>query len=151
VVCPTIGSLSVPFRPFHQEAASGVSTRAGATTRYPWGDDPAGACKFANLQDRAGARRFREFNVPVPCDDGFALVAPVASLQPNALGFFDLVGNLEEWCRTAPDSSADHELTGGSWVADADGAARTHRASLDRHARRDFLGFRPALSVGTAP
>jgi len=32
--------------------------------------------------------------VPVPCDDGFAVIAPVGSFAPNAAGFFDLVGNV---------------------------------------------------------
>lgn len=123
------------------------AARAGATTRFPWGDEPNGACRSANLQDQAGVRRFPDFNVPLACDDGFALVAPVASLLANALGFFDMIGNVEEWCAAAPGTGAGFELVGGSWVADADGAALSHRASLDRHARRDFIGFRPALSI----
>lgn len=124
------------------------AARAGSTTRFPWGDDPAMACRHANLQDRAGARRFPEFNVPLPCDDGFALVAPVASLEPNAWGFFDLIGNVEEWCVANARAAEPYALTGGSWVSDADGAAVDHRASLSRNARRDFIGFRPALSIG---
>lgn len=123
------------------------AARAGATTRFPWGDDPNDACRSANLQDQAGRRRFPDFNVPLDCDDGFALVAPVASLQANALGFFDLIGNVEEWCAASHGSGAGFELVGGSWVADGDGAALSFRASLDRHARRDFIGFRPALSI----
>ena len=123
------------------------AARAGAQTRYPWGDDPADAGRYANLQDRAGARRFPEFNVPLSTDDGFALVAPAASLQPNAWGFFDLVGNVEEWCSAGSGAGEQYLLTGGSWVADADGATLTQRASLPPHARRDFIGFRPALSI----
>lgn len=123
------------------------AARAGATTRFPWGDEGGDACGHANLQDRAGARRFPEFNVPVPCDDGFAVVAPVASFAPNAAGFFDLVGNLEEWCVGAKHTQSSYELVGGSWVADADGATFAQRASLRQHARRDFIGFRPALAI----
>jgi formylglycine-generating enzyme required for sulfatase activity len=123
------------------------AARAGATTRFPWGDEGGDACRRANLQDRAGARRFPEFNVPVPCDDGFAAVAPVASFAPNAAGFFDLVGNVEEWCVDADHTPSHYELVGGSWVADADGATFAQRASLHQHARRDFIGFRPALAI----
>jgi len=123
------------------------AARAGATTRFPWGDEGGDACRHANLQDRSGARRFPEFNVPVPCDDGFAVVAPVASFAPNAAGFFDLVGNVEEWCAAKSGTQSHYELVGGSWVADADGATLTQRASLRPHARRDFIGFRPALAI----
>ena len=126
------------------------SPRCKVRERLPapsFGDEPNGACRSANLQGQAGVRRFPDFNVPLACDDGFPLVAPVASLQANALGFFDMIGNVEEWCAAAPGTGAEFELAGGSWVADADGAALSHRASLDRHARRDFIGFRPALSV----
>ncbi|MBK9388285.1 MAG: SUMF1/EgtB/PvdO family nonheme iron enzyme [Planctomycetes bacterium] len=129
------------------------AARAGAATRFAWGDDPAGARAFANLQDRAGARRFPDFNVPLACDDGFALVAPVASKQPNSLGFFDLVGNVEECCvaegRSLDEDEPRNALTGGSSVSDAEGAAPTHRASLARHSQRDFLGWQPALSIAT--
>jgi len=123
------------------------AARAGAATRFPWGDEGVDACRHANLQDRAGARRFPEFNVPVPCDDGYAVIAPVASFAPNAAGFFDLVGNVEEWCVVANHTHSHYELVGGSWVADADGATFAQRASLNQHARRDFIGFRPALAI----
>lgn len=64
-----------------------------------------------------------------------------------AAGFFDLIGNVEDWCLANGGAAAGYELRGGSWVADADGAALSHQASLAPHARRDFIGFRPALSI----
>ena len=89
------------------EAAWHYACRAGSSTTFAWGDNPADAAKYANVLD--GKRRdllnMRNllagpmlFLVQVE-DDGFSVTAPVGSYLPNAWGLFDMHGNASEWCR----------------------------------------------------
>ena len=66
------------------------------------------------------------------CDDGHAMSAPVASYLPNALGMYDVFGNVSEWVQDcsghnhegAPTDGSAHVrddcparvLKGGSWA-----------------------------------
>jgi len=64
------------------EAEWEYAARAGAMTRYSWGDDPRGG--NANC-DGCGSRWDRQ------------QTAPVGSLKPNAFGLHDMLGNVWEW------------------------------------------------------
>ena len=85
---------------------------------------------------------------------------PVAGLQPNAWGFYDMSGNALEWCRdwygpyaggsvTDPDGPADGHFRmarGGSWRM-ARAVGRSAARSGGSAAREDYtLGFRLALA-----
>jgi formylglycine-generating enzyme required for sulfatase activity len=66
------------------------------------------------------------------CDDGFAAGSPVGSYEPNALGMYDVFGNVSEWTQDcsgfnhegAPSDGSAHlrdpcparVLKGGSWA-----------------------------------
>jgi formylglycine-generating enzyme required for sulfatase activity len=84
----------------------------------------------------------------------------VASFPKNPRGFFDLDGNVSEWCHdyytpyiphagaveadpTGPESGVHHVVRGGSW---RDGSITEVRLSYRGYSRvkRDDIGFRIA-------
>ena len=107
--------------------------RAGATrnTVYPWGDDPAGACAYANGFDRTASAAYEGVDTsayptfdPLPCSDGWLNTAPVGSLAPNAFGVYDMIGNVSEWIDDCYADSHDALTGAGTLPATATPCAR---------------------------
>ena len=140
--------------------AVGLSDESGATPEerdgtlkgiYSWGKQwppPSGAGNFA---DQASARR----RGPIidGYNDGFAATAPAGSFKPNALGIYDLSGNVWEWC-------ADLYKPGGRWGVLRGGSwANSNRAELlssyrnviERSERDVIYGFRCVLARTVEP
>lgn len=113
--------------------------RAGATTRFPWGDSVEGMCERANVFDQSGKQASALVNahdvpyIAAECDDGYAFTSPVGSFPPNAFGLHDVIGNVWEWnedCYAVPYPSglsdgssyqvegecARRSIRGGGWV-----------------------------------
>jgi serine/threonine protein kinase len=94
---------------------------------------------------------------------------PVGRLPPNAAGFFDMHGNVEEWCADRWDGRqayADQPqndpranagklavVRGGSWFHPPSRARSAAREALPPTAQRDDLGFRFIIldQVNAAP
>ncbi len=61
-----------------------LAARAGATTLYFFGDDPADLDQYGNCKNPLGA-------------DGHDELAPIGSFMRNRLGLYDVHGNVAEW------------------------------------------------------
>jgi formylglycine-generating enzyme required for sulfatase activity len=133
------------------------AARGSALRKYPWGDAlpvPPGAGNFADVTAQPLVSQFL-----ADFDDGHAATAPVGSFAPNALGFFDLGGNVAEWTHdlytVQPATSAvavDPAAGGAGTLRVIRGSSWRHSAVTElRLAFRDYgdgkrndLGFRIA-------
>ena len=145
------------------EAQWEYACRAGTTTAYSFGDDPALLHLHGNYNDKSGGFSGAEEDN----DDGVERTAPVGSYKlketkPNAWGFFDMHGNVFEWCADALDpENADysgdattdplgtqgtHRVNrGGGWSSSARDCRSASRFAIRPSYRNSFLGFRPAV------
>ncbi|MEI6387985.1 MAG: SUMF1/EgtB/PvdO family nonheme iron enzyme [Spirochaetota bacterium] len=95
--------------------------------------------------------------------DGFPVTHPVAGLNPNELGFYDLCGNVGEWVwdwdstlatvaevnPTGPISGSYRIYKGGSITEASDDLAVNARPSIEPQTRENYIGFRVIAPVAT--
>ena len=129
------------------EAQWEYACRAGTTTRYSFGDDPAKLDDYAWWANNAKGTTH-----------------PVGQKKPNAWGLYDMAGNVCEWCAdrfdgeyyaksptdapAGPGSGASRVLRGGSWNYDITDVFRSaHRSFNDPDYRRYDHGFRVARTL----
>jgi formylglycine-generating enzyme required for sulfatase activity len=132
------------------EAEWEYAARAGAMTRYSWGDEPNKG--NANC-DGCGSQW------------DLQQTAPVGSFKPNAFGLYDMHGNVWEWVYDSWHDNYDGApLDGSAWLQGGDPSYRVVRggswrndpqlvraAVRDRRNARvrfDTLGFRVARTLG---
>ncbi len=129
--------------------------------KYAWGESlpvPPGAGNYGDASAEGA------LHAAVPgYQDGYPATAPVGSFTANALGLFNLGGNVAEWVQdfytftpsppgvvekdpTGPTSGAQHVIRGASWMDTAVTELRlTYRDGGDQP--RPDLGFRIARSA----
>lgn len=130
--------------------------RAGARTAYPWGDDGTAACVYANVADRQAKRRKPEWST-FPCDDGSPVTSEVGRYRANALGLFDVAGNVWEWTQdcygpyrditgdVANNGAADcsrRVVRGGAWSDATRNLRSSDRTASAPTATLNIVGFR---------
>jgi formylglycine-generating enzyme required for sulfatase activity len=133
--------------------------RAGAQSRYQYGDDPKTLCRIGNGADLA-----TNFNNRNDCYDRIGReTAPGGSFEPNAFGLFDMIGNVWEWTEdcwntsyhSAPISGeawrtgdcSQAVIRGGSWGSYPHNLRFATRQGLERNYRGHEVGFRVAADV----
>ncbi len=74
---------------------------------------------------------------------------PVAQKKPNEWGFYDMSGNVWEWCYDLHNkTSNDRVIRGGSWFnRDASYLRSAYRYAYSLGHRTSYLGFRVAASL----
>ena len=117
---------------------------------YPWGASWPPPPNFGNYAGAESAEGMPTWwgVVPGGYTDPFPRTSPVGSFAPNALGFYDLSGNVWEWCLDAysPGSIAG-VIRGGSWGSDRPAYLQSaNRIAKFPEARTDEIGFRIALA-----
>lgn len=141
------------------EAEWEYAAKAGTRTLRPWGNDPNAGCAFVNANDASTAARYPLGWSGVSCNDGFADVAPVGSLRPNAFGLYDMLGNVWEWaedCSTLDyiGRASDAQpwvweggcrrriQRGGGWSTGPERSRPGFHGDGQMDDRADFAGFR---------
>lgn len=129
----------------------------GKFRRFPWGDALPVAPRSGNYAD-VTARLIVQDVIP-DYDDGYAASAPTSKFPPNALGLFDVGGNVAEWVHdyytVSPDSGAvavdpagpadgkQHVIRGASWKQSSITDLRLSARSFGESQAND-VGFRVA-------
>jgi len=147
------------------EAEFEYALRAGATTRYPWGDgNPTRNLEnFTGDGDRSPhlsrtwAKAFKRY------EDGYWGPAPIGHFRANAFGLIDMDGNVSEWVadcwhdnytRAPADSRAwinpgcaEHVVRGGSWGSAPDQVRSAFRLAAPADTRSARVGIRVARDL----
>jgi formylglycine-generating enzyme len=146
------------------EAQWEYACRAGTTTAYPWGDDPADGKGWVNGADQSLQKKWP--NAPpgmkfFSWDDGFLFTSPVGTFKANAFGLYDMIGHAWQWCQdiygdygqdaaTDPagaDTGEFRILRGGSWINPPLCRSACRNRSSPKP-RTDYVGFRVVVAAG---
>jgi hypothetical protein len=112
---------------------------------------PFSACLSANGYDRSAVAVAPFPWQELPCHDGFPYTSPVGMFQPNALGLFDMFGNVWQWtatCAKADEATGIRKgciqavLKGGSWASVATSLNEQAELLVEPNLRGNTFGFR---------
>jgi formylglycine-generating enzyme required for sulfatase activity len=161
-----LGQLSgQPYR-LASEAEWEYAARAGSRAGRPWGDDPAQACRYANVADEGRGAEGFAWSERHACTDGAFFAAPVGSYRADAFGLDDMIGNVYEWVQDCydpgayakvstptdgrPVEAADCKargLRGGAWISGPERTRPAYRGGYGPDTRVNVFGFRVARDL----
>jgi formylglycine-generating enzyme len=129
------------------EAQWEFACRAGSRTRFSFGDDGREIAKYGNVADA----KFREVTTKpwgIKDSDGYAFTSPVGLYQKNALGLYDMHGNVQQWCS---DAYADYPASSVADPQGPPGKENSHRVLRGGCWRNDPEYGRSASRHGGPP
>jgi formylglycine-generating enzyme required for sulfatase activity len=96
------------------EAEWECAARAGSTGPWPFPEADIKAGKCFNFYDRSCTE-----DMPFPRDgnDGVDHTADIGTYQPNAWGFYDMLGNVWEWTSTPTIPDDPNDIVNSTWNA----------------------------------
>lgn len=130
--------------------AAPVDARVPLAGLYPWGrafPPPGPVGNYAGEEVRDGP--WPSDRPPLPgYRDGFRTASPVGSFPANALGLYDLGGNVWEWCEDGPASDSNLRwLRGACWLNSVrETLDAGYRWQSGREMRLAVYGFRIVLA-----
>lgn len=148
-----------------------VARGGAAHAVYPWGNAAEQGCPFANGFDQTAVATYNRVDTsgykvydPMQCTDGGLNTLPVGSLQPNAFGVYDMIGNVSEWIEDCHASSheavsasgappvvegdcAKRIAKGGSWGTLGSNLRTAERFPYAPAHRDDSIGIRVAKTL----
>ncbi len=113
-----------------------IAAMAGTNNLYAGANDDESLKRVAWFEDNSGKQTH-----------------PVAQKMPNEWGFYDMSGNVWEWCENSyepdknDDPSANRVYRGGGWRNDASYLRSAYRYYNSPSYRYTSLGFRVARSI----
>ncbi len=161
-----------PGHSYRLPADAEWSAAAGSESRYPWGNEwpaPKTAGNYPGEEVRAAFPGY-EWRLAYPYADDAAATAPVGQHLANRHGFFDLGGNVWEWCDevyhsalndadtlaklpglanpSSGDGSPLRTLRGGSWDFGIENMMRSSFRFLGpENSRSANFGFRVVVTA----
>jgi len=136
--------------------------RAGSSSAYSFGDNPAKLASYGNFADAALRQANPNYHWAAKADDGVGEgLALVGSYLPNAWGLRDMHGNVAEvvadhyiagqprpggkdpLVRVKKDGR--NQIRGGAWCSTAEYCESTFRSSLSGGVKYNHIGFRVVL------
>jgi formylglycine-generating enzyme required for sulfatase activity len=128
---------------------------------YPWGAELPPPDRSGNFADVSAANVLR--TTLVTYNDGFEVTAPVGSFPPDALGLYDMGGNVAEWIQDfyevyveesteqavdplGPETGRFRVVRGPNWRSATQTDLRMAYRDYSSE-RRDNLGFRIARNL----
>lgn len=123
------------------------ASKAGTRTTYFWGNDPNRGCDYANASDILLNFNNNKSHGQMKCNDGFGFsIAPVGNYAPNPWGFFDILGNAQEWTSTLDAKKIYASIFGGNYLMPPEGIIPEEQMFFHPDSSIEFLGFRCASS-----
>ncbi len=134
-----------PFERYNSYVRRGVE-------KYAWGESWPPSNSTGNFADKSAVQHVVMNRVIEGYEDGYAYTSPVGNFKPNAIGLFDMGGNVQEWVSDTyggpPDFRFLHYgvVRGGSFYSFHPTQISSYvRTPKPHDTRDDHTGFRLVL------